>query len=143
MMAQQQQVAHVIQEYQSPTTQSSSRAAEREQVSISSKKDDAYLRYYWYYLVPTLYTVPSNSRAIVKSLLVSNDAGSAATITATLTDAASAVFSLFKVKSIASNTTEQLLTEPLILLENEILKVTASDANELHVVASLLEINRD
>ena len=93
--------------------------------------------------VTTLYTVPSNSRAIVKSLLISNDAGSAATITVTLTDVASAVFSLFSVKSIASNTTEQLLTEPLILLENEILKVTASDANELHVVASLLEINRE
>ena len=88
-------------------------------------------------------TAPSNSRAIIKSLLVSNDAASAATITVTLTNAASAVFSLFKVKSIASNTTEQLLTEPLILLESEILKVTASDANELHVVASLLEINRD
>ena len=90
-----------------------------------------------------LYTTPSNSRAIVKSLLVSNDAGSAATITATLTNATGGVFSLFKVKSIASNATEQLLTEPLILLENEILKVTASDANELHVVASILEINRD
>ncbi len=90
-----------------------------------------------------LYTAPSNSRAIVKSLLVSNDAGSAATITVTLTNAASAVFSLFKTKSIASNASEQLLTEPLILLESEILKVTASDANELHVVASLLEINRD
>ena len=93
--------------------------------------------------VTTLYTAPSNSRAIVKSLLVSNDAGSAATLTATLTNVAAAVFSLFKVKSIDSNTTEQLLTEPLILLESEILKVTASDANELHVVASILEINRD
>ena len=90
-----------------------------------------------------LYTAPCNSRAIVKSLLVSNDAGSAATITVTLTNAASAVFSLFKTKSIASNASEQLLTEPLILLESEVLKVTASDANELHVVASLLEINRD
>ena len=90
-----------------------------------------------------LYTAPSNSRVIIKSLLVSNDAGSAATITVTLTNAASAVFSLFKTKSIASNASEQLLTEPLILLESEVLKVTASDANELHVVASLLEINRD
>ena len=90
-----------------------------------------------------LYSVPSNSRAIVKSILVSNDAGSAATITVTLTNAASAVFSLFKTKSIASNASEQLLTEPLILLESEVLKVTASDANELHVIASLLEINRD
>ena len=91
----------------------------------------------------TLYTTPINSRAIVKSLLVSNDAGSAATITVTLTNAASAVFSLFNVKSIASNDSEQLLTEPLILLESEVLKVTASDANELHVIASLLEINRE
>ena len=48
-----------------------------------------------------------------------------------------------KTKSIASNASEQLLTEPLILLESEVLKVTASDANELHVVASLLEMNRD
>jgi hypothetical protein len=91
----------------------------------------------------TLYTTPSNSRAIIKSLLVSNDAGSAATITATLTNAASAVFNLFNVESIASNTAVQLLSEPLVLLESEILKVTASDANELHVVASILEINRD
>ena len=90
-----------------------------------------------------LYTVPSNSRAIIKSLLVSEDAGSGTTITVTLISQTGTVFSLFKVKSIASNTTEQLLTEPLVLLENEILKVTASDANELHVVASLLEINRD
>ena len=59
-------------------------------------------------------------------MLVSNDAGSAATLTATLTNAAVLIFSLFKVKSIASNATEQLLTEPLILLENEILKVTSS-----------------
>ena len=91
----------------------------------------------------TLYTAPVNARAIVKSLLISNDAGSAATITVTLTNAASAVFSLFNVKSIASNDSEQLLTEPLILLESEVLKVTASDANELHVIASLLEINRE
>tara|TARA_R110001592_G_scaffold224277_3_gene479880 strand:- start:4704 stop:5045 length:342 start_codon:yes stop_codon:yes gene_type:complete len=89
-----------------------------------------------------LYTASVSSRAIVKSILVSNDAGSAATLTVTLTNAAGAVFSLFKVKSIDSNTTVQLLTEPLVLLESEILKVTASDANELHVVASLLEINR-
>ena len=46
----------------------------------------------------TLYTVPSNSRAIVKSLLVNDDSGSGDSISVTLTDAAAAVFSLFKVK---------------------------------------------
>ena len=91
--------------------------------------------------VTTLYTVPSNSRAIVKSILVSNDTGSASTITVTLTDADAAVFSLFKVTAVAANTSIQLLTEPLILEENEILKVTAANANALHVITSILEID--
>ena len=90
----------------------------------------------------TLYTTPSNSRAIVKSLLVSNDAGSAATITATLTNAAAAVFSLFKTKSISANGTTELLTAPLVLEESEILKVTAATANRLHVVLSALEVQK-
>ena len=85
--------------------------------------------------VTTLYTVPSNSRAIVKSILVSNDTGSASTITVTLTDAATAVFSLFKVSAVAANTSIQLLTEPLVMEESEILKVTAADTDRLHVVA--------
>ena len=88
----------------------------------------------------TLYTTPSANVAIVKSILVSNDAGSACNITVTLTDASSNVFSLFKTKSIASNATTELLTSPLVVEESEILKVQASDANELHVVASILQI---
>ena len=91
----------------------------------------------------TLYTVPSNSRAIVKSLLVNDDSGSGDSISVILTDAAAAVFSLIKSKNIGTNATEQLLTEPLILQESEILKVTATTADRLHVVASILEINRE
>ena len=88
----------------------------------------------------TLYTTPSANVAIVKSILVSNDAGSACNITVTLTDASSNVFSLFKTKSIASNATTELLTSPLVVEESEILKVQDSDANELHVIASILQI---
>ena len=91
----------------------------------------------------TLYTVPSFKAAVVKSLLVSEDAGSGSTITFTITNAASAVFNLFKDKAIASKATTELLTHPLILEENEVLKAQAADANELHVIASILEINRD
>ena len=91
----------------------------------------------------TVYTAPSDSRAIVKSILVSEDAGSGTTVTLTLTNAASAVFNLFKDKTIASKATTELLTHPLILEENEVLKAQAADANELHVIASILEINRD
>ena len=96
--------------------------------------------------VTTLYTVPSNSRAIVKSILVCDDTNNGSDITVDLFngDPASAdKFTIFKNKAIAGNATEQLLNEPLIMQESEILQVTAADANRLHVVASILEINRE
>ena len=96
--------------------------------------------------VTTLYTVPSNSRAIVKAVLVSSDNGSATTITLDLfagDPASAAKFTIFNVEAIAANESKQLLTEPLIMLENEVLQVTAADANRLFVVASILEINRE
>jgi hypothetical protein len=55
----------------------------------------------------TLYTVPSFKSAVVKSLLVSEDAGSG---------------------------------KRRMEMESEVLKVQAADANELHVIASILEI---
>ena len=88
----------------------------------------------------TLYTTPSANVALVKSLLVANDSGSSCNIDVTLTDAAGNVFTLFKTKTIATNTTTELLTHPLVVEESEILKVQASDANELHVIASILQI---
>ena len=88
----------------------------------------------------TLYTVPSATTAVIKSILVSEDSGNADTITVTITDTATAVFSLFKTKSISANGTTELLTGPLVLQESEILKVTAATANRLHVVLSALEI---
>ena len=50
----------------------------------------------------TLYTCPTAKRAIVKSILVSEDSGNADTITVTITDADSAVFSLFKTKAVSA-----------------------------------------
>ena len=91
----------------------------------------------------TVYTVPSNSRAIIKGILVSEDSGNADSITVTLTDASSNVFSLFKTKSVSANGTEELISQPIILQESEILKAQATTAGRLHMVASLLEINRD
>jgi len=88
----------------------------------------------------TLYTVPSATTAVIKSILVSEDSGNADTITVTITNTASAVFSLFKTKSISANATAELLTAPLVLEESEVLKVTAATANRLHVVLSALEI---
>ena len=87
-----------------------------------------------------LYTVPTATSTVVKSILVSEDAGSGASITVTLVDSSSNVFSLFKTKTISGNATTELLTQPLVMEEKEILKVQAGDANELHVIASILQI---
>ena len=88
----------------------------------------------------TLYTVPSFKTAVVKSLLVSEDAGSGSTITITLVNSSGAIFNLFKDKAIASKATTELLSQPLVMEEGEILKVQSGYANRLHAVASILEI---
>jgi len=93
----------------------------------------------------TLFTVPSNAdfnAAIVTSILVSEDSGNADTITVTLTDTSSAVFSLFKTKAVGANTTIELLTRELVLQSGEILKVQAATANRLHVVASIQDVSK-
>ena len=87
----------------------------------------------------TLYTCAASTTAIVKSIIVSEDSGNADTITLTITSG-SDVFSLFKTKAVSSNNTLELLSAPLVVQAEEILKVTAATANRLHVVASILEV---
>ena len=88
----------------------------------------------------SLYTVPNFKTAVVKSLIVSEDAGSGTTITITLVNSSSAIFNVYKDKAVGSKETLELLTQPLVMEEGEILKVQAAQANELHVIASILEI---
>jgi len=91
-----------------------------------------------------LYTAPSDAdfnASVVSSIIVSNDSGSSDTITLTITSG-SDVFSLFQVKSVAANTSVELLTRDLVLESGEILKATAATANRLHVVASIQELSK-
>jgi|TARA_X000001388_G_scaffold25148_1_gene17578 hypothetical protein len=90
----------------------------------------------------TLYTAPAETVTIIKSILVSNDSSTQDTITVTVTNGSN-VFSLFKLFPIYLLGTEELLKQPLIIDESEIIKVTAATANRLHVVMSFLEISRD
>ena len=91
-----------------------------------------------------LYTVPAEATGIVKSILVSNDdASNACEITITLVNSGGTIFSLFKQKDIAAKTTTELLTQPLVVEESEVIKVQAENANDLHVVLSVLEVTRD
>ena len=92
--------------------------------------------------VTTLYTVPSNSRAIVKSLLVEEDAGGTAVVKVTLVDASSNIFVVDNDVDLAADQKEHVLSDPLIMKESEILKVQAS-SGAVDVIASVLEINRE
>ena len=104
----------------------------------------------------TLYTVPTASpgvtgtspvfptTAVIKSILVCNDHGTATTLLdVVFTDtSASATIALFEQKSVAAKTTTELLEQPLVLEEGDILKVQANAANQVHVTASILEITK-
>ena len=88
-----------------------------------------------------VFSVQNATTAVIKSILVSEDSGNADTITLTLTDSASAIFSLFKVKAVSANTTVELLTAPLVVAESEKITAQAATANRLHVVVSFMEIS--
>jgi hypothetical protein len=98
----------------------------------------------------TIYTCPTADAtsvppvpgvtAIVKSILVSEDSNNADTITLTVTRN-SAVFSVFKDKEVTAKNTLELLTNPLVLNEGDIVKATAGTANRLHILLSVMEIS--
>ena len=90
----------------------------------------------------TLYTVPSNSRAIVKSILVAEDAAGSATVKVTLVNASSTIFVIDNLVSLSANENKQVISEPLIMEESEVLKVQAA-SGAVDVIASVLEINRE
>ena len=84
-----------------------------------------------------LYTVPSAAdfnASVVSSILVCNDSGSDSTI-----DVLIDTLPIFKAKAVSANTTIELLTNDLVLNENEILKVEAAHDDRLSVVASIQE----
>ena len=87
----------------------------------------------------TIYTCPSATQTVIKSILVNDDSGSGDTSNFTLTSGAN-VFSIYKSKSVSANETVELLSQPLIIQESEILKAQATTADRLHVIVSFLEI---
>ena len=91
----------------------------------------------------TVYTVPSATTAIIKSILVSEDAGSGTTIDVTLVDASSNIFSLFKAKAVGSNTTVELLTQPLIVEGGSSFTVQSSNTGSFDIAISYLNIKKE
>ena len=99
-----------------------------------------------------VYTVPTANastqppqkpvQAVIKSIRLSNVSGSG--ITATVVNADSSVGSdinIVDVLAIAANTATEVLTQPLVLEDSDVIKVTASAGGALHVIISVLEIS--
>jgi hypothetical protein len=89
-----------------------------------------------------LYTAPSGAESnasVINSILVHDDSNNGDTITVTITDSSSNTFTIFK-KTIAGHATEELLTKDLILKPGDVVKVQATNANRLLVVASIQEL---
>ena len=78
---------------------------------------------------------------VIKSILICNDSGSTTLVDLEVVRS-SATFELFKAKSVATNTTTELLTQPLVLQESDILKVQANAANQVHIIASFMEVTK-
>ena len=78
---------------------------------------------------------------VVKSILICNDSGSTTLVDLEVVRS-SATFELFKAKSIATNTTTELLQQPLVLQESDVMKVQANAANQVHIIASFMEITK-
>jgi hypothetical protein len=78
---------------------------------------------------------------VVKSILVCNDSGNTTLLDVEVVRS-SATFEIFKAKSVATNTTTELLTQPLVLQESDVMKVQANAANQVHVIASFMEITK-
>jgi len=106
----------------------------------------------------TLYTVGSETTAIIKSIRVSNvDAQNDCKIAIYLVDTSSVSYNLQTDRAVQSLTTEELLAAgsldqdsadssvgspcPLVAKESEVIKVQAENGGDLHVILSVLEIS--
>ena len=74
--------------------------------------------------------------------LSDEDAAGAATVKVTLLNASSTAFVIDNLVSLSANENKQVISEPLIMEESEVLKVQAA-SGAVDVVASVLEINRE
>ena len=93
--------------------------------------------------INTAYTVPANSRALVKSIHVYNEGAGAADVTVTIGDYASGTNFIYdNSATLAAGGKEEFVTNLLILEEQDTLKFL-SDITGPDITISLLEINRE
>ena len=87
-----------------------------------------------------VYTVPGNTRALIKSIHVYNEGAGDAIVTIKINS--NSVDYFYGKKTIAADATDEFVVNILVLQENDILKML-SDITGPDVTVSLLETNRE
>ena len=103
----------------------------------------------------TIYTVPTAApgvtgtapifptTAVIKSIIVCNDSANTTEYTIEWTDtSASATYKITNDKTINTDTTAEVLSQPLVLEESDLIKITANAANQIHITLSVLEVTK-
>ena len=90
----------------------------------------------------TVYTVPSNARAIVQNIQLTNESGSKVA-KVSVTDSSSTTDYQIAYADITGPTICNVAKGPVVLEENDVLRVQADSANDIEGTCAILEINRD
>ena len=89
-----------------------------------------------------IYTVPSDTRAICKTLQVTNN-GANTVVTLTANNTPTSTSYNTSIEDVVTNTAVNLLKGPLILEESQTLSMSAGTGGVISGVLSVLEINRN
>ena len=90
--------------------------------------------------VNLLYTTPSDARALVKGVQVTNS-GANAIVTLSTNNTTTSYNTA--IHSLTTNTHATLLDNPMVLIESETLSIESDVANAVSGIVSLLEISRN
>ena len=90
----------------------------------------------------TVYTVPSNARAIIQNIQITNESGSKV-VKSSVTDSSASTDYQIAYASISGPTICNIAKGPVVLEENDILKIESSVTSGISGIISILEINRD
>ena len=90
----------------------------------------------------SVYTVPSNARAIVQNIQLTNESGSKVA-KVSVTDSSATTDYQIAYADITGPTICNVAKGPVVLEENDVLKIESSVTSGISGIVSILEINRE
>ena len=90
-----------------------------------------------------VYTVPSNSRAIVQNIHAANTGSGNVVVHAILYDSSATTAYTFAKHTIAASDSQSISDGSVVLEENDVLRIQADSADDIEGTCAILEINRE